>query len=112
MTPLDLALTYMNIFYDDGDIEALADILADDLIFEGPLFTFDSAGAYLASLREGPPEGMHYELIKTFADESSACLIYRFSKPGISTPMAQLFEVTSGKINKITLIFDSGPFDS
>ncbi len=52
MTPLDLALTYMNSLYGDGDFEALRDILADDLIFEGPLFAFDSAAAYLFEVTE------------------------------------------------------------
>lgn len=110
MTSFDLALTYVDSFYGDGDLETVADILAADLIFEGPLFSFDSADAYLASLREEPPAGMQYDLINSFADGSSVCLLYRVSKAGISTPMAPLFEITNGKISKILLIFDSGPF--
>jgi hypothetical protein len=49
-------------------------------------------------------------MISAFEDETSACLVYRFSKPDINTPMAQLFEIDNGKIGKNLLIFDSVPF--
>jgi hypothetical protein len=110
MEPLDLALNYMEIFYSDSDIEALGQILAKNLSFEGPFFQFDSAEDYLNSLRGDSREGLAYELIKSFADEASACLIYQFSKPGISMPMAQMFETDGDKIGKIVLIFDTGAF--
>lgn len=110
MKPLDLALKYMNIFYSSTDITALRPLLADNLVFEGPLFQFDSAEAYLDSLKGDDRAGLSYELIQSFAQESSACVIYQFSKPGISVPMAQLFEIEEEKISKIVLIFDTGPF--
>ncbi|MCG8606569.1 hypothetical protein MJD09_16500 [bacterium] len=53
---------------------------------------------------------MKYELIRSFQSESVVCLIYRFAKPGISVPMAQMFEVENGRIKSITLIFDTAPF--
>ncbi len=110
MRPLALALKYMEIFYGGSDIEALRPLFAKDLTFEGPFFTFDSADAYLDSLRKDPPEGLDYELITTFENGSHVCLIYQFSKPGISIPMAQLFEIEDDKISKIVLIFDTGAF--
>lgn len=110
MKPLDLALKYMEIFYSDNDIEALGQILAKNFLFEGPFYQFDSAGDYLDSLRGDTREGLAYDLIKSFEDESSACLIYQFSKAGISIPMAQMFEIDGDKIGKIVLIFDTGSF--
>ena len=110
MAPLDLALKYMEIFYSDTDIEALGQILAKSFTFEGPLFQFDSAEDYLDSLRGDAREGLAYDLIKSFEDESSACLIYQFSKPGISIPMAQMFEIDGDKIGKVVLIFDTRAF--
>ena len=110
MRPLALALKYMEIFYGGSDIEALRPLFAKDLTFEGPFYTFDSAEAYLDSLRKEPPEGLDYELLQTFEKESHVCLIYQFSKPGISIPMAQLFEIENDKISKIILIFDTGAF--
>lgn len=110
MTPLDLALKYMEIFYSNTDIETLGQILTADLSFEGPFFQFDCADDYLESVRDDPREGLAYELIRSFEDSSSACLVYQFSKPGISIPMAQLFEIEDGKISRIVLIFDTGAF--
>lgn len=110
MKPLDLAHRYMDIFYSGTDIQELKKILAEDLIFEGSFYKFKSAEDYTNSLKKDPPEGMKYEIIKSFEDENSACLIYLFSKEGISVPMAQVFEVKEGKISKITIIFDTKDF--
>lgn len=110
MTPIELALRYLEIFFSGNDLEALRPLFADDLIFEGPFFTFSSADAYLDSLRDDPPAGMAYELLATFERASSVCLIYRFSKPGVQTPMAQWFEIQGEVIRKIVLIFDTGAF--
>ena len=110
MTPLDLARRYLEIFYSGSDIDALRPLFADDLSFEGPFYTFDTAEAYLDSLRAAPPEGMTYDVIRAFESASSACVIYQFSKAGIQTPMAQLFEVDAGVIKRILLVFDTGAF--
>lgn len=110
MKPLELALKYMEIFYSNTDIADLDQILAADLSFEGPFFQYDCAANYLESLRDDPREGLAYKLIHSFEDSSSACLVYQFSKPGISIPMAQLFEIEDGKISRIVLIFDTAAF--
>ena len=110
MKPLDLALKYMEIFYSNDNIEALGEILSEDLVFEGPFYKFTSAEDYMDSLRKAPPKGMKYEIIKTYENDSGACLVYQFSKKNISLPMAQIFEVEKEKILKIILIFDTSPF--
>lgn len=110
MKALASALRYMDLFYTENDLEQLSDLFAKDLMFEGPFYKVESAEDYLDSLRDAPPKDMTPKILKAFADDSSACLIYQFSKAGISTPMAQLFEVEDGKITKIVLIFDTGPF--
>ena len=110
MKPLALAHAYMKIFFSGGDPDALRSLFAHDLVFEGPFYTFDSADSYLDSLRNDPPEGMHYDILAAFETASSACLVYRFSKPGVQTPMAQLFETEGNTIRKIVLIFDTGAF--
>lgn len=53
--PLDLALKYMDIFYNSGRIDELCSILAADGIFEGPLNTFISAADYITVLPLDPP---------------------------------------------------------
>ena len=110
MKPLDLALEYMDIVFDNEHVEQLINLLADPFSFEGPFFKFDSAEKYIQSLKADLPQNFGYSLISTFQDETSACLVYRFSKPGLDTPMAQFFETDNGKISRILLIFDSAPF--
>ncbi len=110
MKPLELAMKYMEIFFSGKNIESLRDIFAADLSFCGPFYTFDSSEEYISSLISAPPEGFEYEIISSFESGTSACLIYCFTKPGISTPMAQFFETKDGTISKILLIFDSVVF--
>ena len=110
MTPLELAEKYMDCVFEKGNLEELRNILSDDLQFRGPYFNFDSADDYVNSLRNDPPQGFEYEIIKCYADDSSACLVYIFSKPGVSTPMTQTFETMDGKIKSILLIFGTVAF--
>ncbi|MFQ5545623.1 MAG: nuclear transport factor 2 family protein [Acidiferrobacterales bacterium] len=110
MRPLALAQKYMDCVFSDANIEALNDLLADEFTFKGPLYEFDSVDAYIQSLQSDPPQGFEYEMIQSFETESCACLVYQFSKPGVSVPMAQIFEISNGKISRILLIFDTRLF--
>ncbi len=110
MTPRRLAEKYMDFVFKTGDLEALRDILSDNLSFSGPFYRFDSADDYVDSLRNDPPEDFEYEIIRGYEDSDSACLIYQFSKPGISTLMTQIFWTNDEKISRILLIFDTGAF--
>ena len=71
---------------------------------------FESAKAYLESLKSDPPLNVSYQLVDSFVNEESACLIYEFYKPGFSAVMSQTFKVTDGKISSILLIFDTAAF--
>jgi hypothetical protein len=110
MRPLELANRYVEVLFSGGDLEELIHLFAEDLKFSGPYYEFDSAADYVESLRSDPPAGFEYEMIRSFEDDSSACLVYRFSKPGVSTMMAQFFEIREGRIGRIVLIFDTGAF--
>lgn len=112
MTPLDLAQQYMDIVFSGGDLGRLSTILSDDCRFSGPLYQFDSAQAYIDSLKAHPPEDFEYKIIQAFERDAAACIVYQFSKPGITTPMAQLFGTRNGKINNILLVFDTAAFSS
>ena len=111
MQPLHLATKYMEILFSNGDLDQLHEILADNLKFEGPLFTFDSADSYIKSLKKDPPIDFNYELIKSYEDATSACLVYIFNKPGITTTMFQTFETKNNKITGILLVFDTSVFN-
>lgn len=110
MTPLETAGKYMDILFDEGDLDELFDLFTAELRFKGPLYRFETAEAYINSLKKDPPEGFHFRILKTYVDDSSVCLIYEFSKADITTPMAQLFEFEDGLISKIELIFDATRF--
>jgi hypothetical protein len=107
---MELALKYMEIFFSGENIEELRHLFAEDLTFRGPLYEFNSAEDYIDSLKSDPPQGFAYEILSSFENSSSARLVYRFSKPGVSTLMAQLFEVSDDKISKIVLVFDTSAF--
>ena len=111
LTPLQLAQRYLECFC-AADIEALAGLLAPELQFTGPFHEFSCAADYLQSLRDDPPRDVQYSLLHRSEDERGACLIYEYTKPGVSTTMAQWFEVKHNKISKIILVFDRGAFAS
>ena len=110
MHPLELAHKYIAAFFGETPLESMAALLADKLIFEGPFYTFNTARDYLVSLQDDPPKDVSYTILNAYEDESSACLIYKFRKPGIEVLMAQYFEVADSKITKIRLIFDTKKF--
>ena len=110
MSPLDLAQQYMDIVYDTNEWDELRQVFHADLQFDGPFYSFQTADTYIKIMEENPPLGFQYELIRAYEDASSACLVHRFYKPGVSTIMAQIFEVKDNKIKRIQLIFDSGAF--
>ena len=110
MSALDLALQYMQIFYSGKELDRLSSILHADLKFRGPLFQFDTAWEYIASIKADPPVACSYRILHTFEKENVVNLLYDFYKPGITTTMSQLFEVRNDKIIRIVLIFDSAVF--
>jgi len=85
-------------------------LFADDLVFEGPFHRSTTAEEYLDSLMEDPPREVSYVLEKTYQDDDSVCQVYIFSRPGVTTRMAQIFEIADGKICRIRLVFDSNAF--
>ncbi len=110
MTPLALAHEYMDCVFQTGDFDRLRLILADDLKFTGPFHNYDSADDYIDALQTDPPADFNCEMIRSYADHSSACLVYRFSKPGVATTMVQLFDTSNEKIQRIRLVFDTDAF--
>ena len=110
MGPLDMARKYMTILFDKGDLNELANVLAENLYFSGPFYEFHSADAYIDALKSGPPRDFQYEMIGAYEDGTTACLMYQFQKPGVSVPMAQYFETRHDRISRILLVFDTAPF--
>ena len=110
MKSLDVVLKYMDIFFTGKNMEDLRPLLANGCKFRGPFYQFDTAEDYINALKEDPPQDFKYEILQSYENESSVCLVYQFSKPGVSTPMAQVFDFREDKICKILLIFDTEAF--
>jgi len=105
--PFDLANHYMEIIFSGENLDELHQIFSQYLSFTGLFFQFIRADDYINSLKDDPLLDFNYEIIKSFEDENSACLIYRFIKHDVETIMAQLFELKDDKISRIELIFDA-----
>ena len=91
-------------------MDSLLELFEPTLEFEGPYFKSSTAVEYVESLKSDPPRNSKYEVIGSYETETTACIIYDFSKPVVNTKMVQLFEVSEGKISKILLVFDTGAY--
>lgn len=76
MSPLDLALKYMDIFYSTASPTGLEEIMDPDCVFEGPFHHFSSAKAYIHSLVDSPPRNMNVTVLESYQNNRSACLSY------------------------------------
>jgi hypothetical protein len=109
MTHCEQALAFLSHFC-AGDVDALAPLLAGDLRFTGPLFTFDSREAYLESLRASPPDRSGYRILNVTESEDSVAVFYEYEKPDQLLAVAQLFRFKEGQIAEISLVFDTKGF--
>jgi SnoaL-like domain len=105
MRPMEVAEAYLARFC-AGDIDALAELLADDFEFVGPFVQTSGPASYLEALRADPPQDCSAEIIHAFDDGDLVNLIYRFSKPGINALMSQLFVIRGDTVTRTLLIFD------
>jgi len=103
------AIDYLNYFC-QGKVQDLAKMIHDDFTFNGPFISFDSKDGYLSSLSDDAPRNYAVEILSSFAEGEEVALFYDFSKPGVSTPMAQYFKFRDGKICATLLIFDTRVF--
>ena len=93
-----------------GDIDGLEPLLAADLHFTGTFHNYGSAGEYLDSLRNDPPEKCGYKVLSVTENEGSVAVFYEYRKPDRVMQLAQLFEIRNEQINDILLIFDGRDF--
>lgn len=110
MTHIDLVNKYMDIVFYGKDYKKLNSLLSDNCKFVGPFYQFNNSNEYINSLLNDPPKQFNFEILKTYEENDSVCLIYKFYKPGISTTMAQIFEIEESRISSIQLIFDTQQF--
>jgi len=108
MSPTELAKIYMMSFFGHKPLEKMKSILAEDLIFTGPFYKYNTAEDYIESLKENmPTEELSYEILQEYEHENSCCIVYQSKKQGDDETMAQLFEVNENKITRIRLILNA-----
>ena len=95
-----------------GDFVAARKYLDDNLSFRGPIETFQSADAYLESLKKLHPIIERVEMQKMFVDGSDVCLLYDMvTKTSAGTAfIAEWHHVKGATIAAIRVVFDARPF--
>ena len=109
MNPRELALEFVRCFC-ANDLDGLEALLSQEFRFCGPLFEFDSRAAYLASLRDAPPDPASFTVISISEEAGQVALFYDYERPDLVLRMAQLFTIVDGEITDILLVFDPSPF--
>ena len=110
MASLDLVVKFLDCFC-RGDIDHLAEILADDLEFEGPLLQVNGRENYLEALRSDPPEQSTYQILDFVEEAEKVVVFYEYRKPQGNIKVEQSFVIKNGYIAKMVLVFDCSQLD-
>ncbi|MCZ6672372.1 MAG: nuclear transport factor 2 family protein [Verrucomicrobia bacterium] len=109
MNNRELAAEFLRCFC-AGDIDGLASLMTDDFQFTGPLFSFESKGAYLDCLRRDPPDKCEYRVISLTEGPDSVSIYYDYKTSTQTITIAQLFSFREHKISEVLLVFDGRGF--
>ena len=109
MSHRDTAIRFIERFC-DGDVANLEPLLAADLKFNGPFHQFESREAYLAVLKDDPPERCEFQAVSVTESEDSVVVFYEYQKPDRPIMIAQLFRFRDEAISEIILVFDGRGF--
>ena len=93
------------------DFGRARELLHDDVSFEGPIDHFDTADAYLQSLRGLSQIVTGVDTRKVFVDGDDVCVIYDMqTTPVPDARIAEWYTVRDGKIAAMSVVFDARPF--
>ncbi len=92
-----------------GDVGAIEQLLAEDLVFRGPLVQSDTREEYIKTLRADPPVVVSYTVLSITDNDSEVVVFYEYKKPEEVLTIAQLFQFTEQqRIKKSILVFVVG----
>ena len=94
ITPLTLAMQYLDIFYSGENLHRLKNLLDDHCRFTGPFMDCRSADEYLQALTTDPPASLSYTVLQTYEHVDSACVIYQFEKATFQPPWPNCLKQT------------------
>jgi hypothetical protein len=94
------------------DLPLVRSLLDDNLSFSGPIDTFDTADAYMASIQQLFAIVQGVQPQKVFVDGQDACTIYDLitATPAGTVAIAEWVTVKGEKVASIRVVFDARPF--
>ena len=92
------------------DFNAARKLLADDLLFEGPIDRFERADDYVAAVSRlyGMVKGVQHRA--TIAEDNQVAVFYVLDTPVAKAPVAEWYKVGDGRIIELRAYFDARPF--
>ena len=95
-----------------GDFASARNLMQDNMVFEGPLDTFNKADDYLAANKKLASIIQGIELKKVFVDGNDVCVLYNMvtNTPAGTAFIAEWYQIKGGKIAYIHAVFDARPF--
>jgi ketosteroid isomerase-like protein len=115
-SPLDIVNRYLTLTSAaTADLRLAADLLADDVVFTGPLMRTSGKEAYVALLQRFLPAHVSTRVLRQFADGDEVCsideLTVRTPAGGtVTLAMAEWFTLRDERISEHTLYYDPRDF--
>jgi hypothetical protein len=105
--PRDIALAYIDAC-GRKDLDAVAPLLAPDIVFVGTSNTVTGATPYLEVLRRIGLVWVRSDVKKVFADGPEVCVIYDFvtDTPAGAVPIVEWLRIEAGRITSVKLFLD------
>lgn len=95
-----------------GDFVAARKLVRDDLLFQGPLDTFQSPEPYFEALKKLHPIIQRIDMKKVFATGNDVCILYDMvtNTPAGTAFVCEWYQVKADKIASVRTVFDARPF--
>lgn len=114
--PLDTVNRYLHLTGSAGaDLPQAVELLAEDVVFSGPLMRIVGRDAYAGLLQQFLPAHVSTRVIKQFSDGDQVCSINELTVrtpagSNITLAMAEWFKLRDGRITEHTLFYDPRDF--
>lgn len=92
-----------------GDFNSARNLMQDNMVFEGPLDTFNKADDFLATYKNLATIIQRIDLKKVFVDGDDVCVLYEMvtNTPAGTAFIAEWYQVKGDKIASVRALFDA-----
>ena len=107
----EIVISYLNAL-SDQDFKTARSYLKDDMSFQAPIASYNSADEYFKGneeLRSKYGVKVTYDIKKIFSDDSDVCAFFDFSLGSSTLFACGWFKVEGDKIKSIKVVFDPRP---